>query len=92
MLSLILSVVDWNEDIKINAPKLAPLVFVIGYPVSSVLAIACNKKNLDEQYIRDRIQNFYEEVHLTKNNWTIYFYPFYIIRRLLFAAIPVICQ
>ena len=70
--------------------ELIPNIILISYPFLVMFILEYKRERLGERVIKDRIHSFYSSIHLKRNSWTIYYYPFWVIRRILFVYIPII--
>ena len=75
------------ESLK-TAAGIGLLMFFI--PVWGFIILNRNRKTLDTQETRDKYQNLYNDVHLTRSTFTIYYWPVFMIRKLIFVIIPVL--
>lgn len=64
--------------------------FLFGYFLFALIFLIRNRDNLDSEEIKAKWQNFYPDVSLRRSSLTILYYPFFILRRLLFLVIPVV--
>lgn len=62
---------------------------MFGYPFISVVTTVYYKKQLNTYKLRLRIANFYSNIELEKGNWALAYYTIFLVRRILFVAIPV---
>jgi hypothetical protein len=64
-------------------------VGMFGYPILCWLVILKYKERLEEPKVALRISNLYQDVRLKfKQNWKLVYYPLFLIRRIVFVAIP----
>lgn len=57
-------------------------------PIVSFITIERNRADLDKPEVRARISNLYSDIHLTRNQQTVWYYPVFMLRRVIFVAIP----
>jgi len=74
---------DLNAAVGISVLAL----FMIGF-TSFILKF--NKNQLDSQQFREKWSNLYSDIHLTRNSWTIWYYPIFLIRRFIFVLLPTV--
>ena len=70
-------------------------VFLVGYFVVSLAYMAKHRKVLDTPEMRAKIGNWYAGIKVSGdgegvNKWTFLYYPFFILKRLLFVMLPFI--
>ena len=66
-----------------------PIVIVGLYPFVCLFVLLKFRPHLAKPRFRKKIGNMYEGVHLTRNKYTILFYPMYLFRRAVFVCIPI---
>ena len=70
--------------------ELIPGVLYIVYPFLVILILISFRERLNERKMKDKIESLYSDINLKRNVWTIYYYPIWIFRRILFIYIPII--
>ena len=63
-------------------------VVMFGYPFISLYAVIFFESKLDTIKVRARISNFYQQIDLNHGRWSLAFYTIFLIRRIVFVAIP----
>jgi len=58
-------------------------------PFVALKVLLVMRDNLDTAGSREKIERMYQDIHLTRNSWTIYYYPGFLLRRYLFVVIPI---
>ena len=66
------------------------IIFTFLLPVWSANVLSSNRWKLDKGPTRRKYQNMYPDIHLTRNNWTIYYWPISILRKWIFVMLPLI--
>ena len=61
---------------------------MVALPILAWLIIERKRDNLNDPDVRSKISNMYIGVHLYRDRYNKYFYPIFLLRRLLFVAIP----
>jgi hypothetical protein len=61
---------------------------MLAYPFIALLVILIFRNRLDEENIKKRISNFYTQIKTDKGLWSLSYYTIFLLRRLLFVAIP----
>ena len=81
---------NMKSDDPLPFPRLiAPLVFLGLTPFAALYVLLRNRETLPTPDARGKIERMYQDIHLTRNSWTIYYYPFFLLRRFLFVIIPI---
>jgi len=62
-------------------------VFIPGWGLSVLIK---HRRVLDENRIRYHYEYMYHGIHLTRNKWTIYFWPIYMWRKWVYLMLPII--
>ena len=70
--------------------QLWPFILLFAYPALCLSVLKKFKDKLHEPKVKGRIGNLYENVHLTRNKYTLYSYPLFLGRRLAFVMIPTV--
>ena len=75
---------------KDKAVALGMLLVLVAIPVFMIIFL--NKKRSVLQDIQTKLKwvNMYQNVHLKRNRFTIYFTPIFLFRRILFVALPIL--
>jgi hypothetical protein len=47
-----------------------------------------NRENLEKAPFKARYGNMYAEVHVTRSKYSVLYQPIFLVRRILFVAIP----
>lgn len=68
---------------------MAPVIGLGLMPFFAAMVLVWQRDNLDTPETREKIERMYQDVHLTRNEWTIFYYPGFLIRRYLFMVIPI---
>ena len=64
-------------------------VAMFGYPIFCWIIILKKKLVLETPNVLARISNLYQDIKLKKTqNWKLVYYPLFLIRRIVFVAIP----
>ena len=63
-------------------------VVMFGYPFISLVTVFCLESKLKTPKVRARISNLYQQIDLTQGRWGLAYYTIFLIRRILFVAIP----
>ena len=64
-------------------------VAMFGYPFISVATTVYFKRKLNTYQLRRRIANFYSNIEVEKGNWALAYYTIFLVRRIVFVAIPI---
>ena len=67
-----------------------PMVLLLVFPFVIAIKLHLTREYLNTRIVKDRIGAMYTDIHLTRNKYTILYYPIFLIRRLYFVLIPVI--
>jgi hypothetical protein len=89
-LLVIVQTIDFTKPFSEIRGQLSPILFLIIYPIICIITLFVYRDRLDNPFVKAKVGNMYEQVHLSKNKWSIYYYPCYLIRRLMFVVFPVI--
>lgn len=58
-------------------------------PLYFICVLIYYSEKLQTLEIKKRIERMYQDVHLTRNRLTKFYYPVFLIRRFIFVIIPV---
>ena len=73
-----------------SLPKMLPLLLLGIIPLLALKMLWIKKDTLNTKETKQKIERMYQDVHLTRNQWTICYYPSFLIRRYLFVIIPIL--
>lgn len=62
------------------------------YPTICLVILVKNKENLEDPRVRAKISLLYEGISRKKTDYSVYWYPIWIFRRLFFVLIPLFLQ
>lgn len=86
-----LQFMNFNRPLKELWPELiVPFLLVVVYPFVCLYIVVKFRGKLDTPRFTKRISNMYEGVDLKRNKATVLYYPFYLLRRLLFVILPLL--
>lgn len=68
--------------------KLMPMAIMVFFPFMCLIIIYVYKNNLDNAKVKSRVSNMFKNVNPKKSKYSVYFYPIWILRRLMFVVIP----
>ena len=78
---------------KATLSDLAPIYGIFGYlvcyPTICLMWLANNKDNLQNKDVIEKYGKLYNGIATYRKDNAIYYYPVFILRRLLFVAIPI---
>lgn len=57
-------------------------------PLFTTYMLTVNRNELAEFYVKKRISNLYQDIHLYRSPFNIWYYPIFLLRRILFVVIP----
>ena len=61
---------------------------MFGYPFISLFTLFYFESRLETDNVKARIANFYQEIDLSRGRWSLAYYTIFLIRRIVFVAIP----
>jgi hypothetical protein len=71
--------------------QVGPVIYQFFYPfICITVMVLLGRDKLGDAFITSKIGNMYGGINVTKNNLAIYTMPFWLLRRFVFVAIPVI--
>ena len=85
-----LQVLDWSQSLGDLFPKILPLIYMILFTTICLTVLANQRKNLNDPRVKARISLLYAGVNRKKTEYSLFWYPIWIFRRLGFIIIPVI--
>lgn len=62
------------------------LIFLI--PLMSIRIILLNREQLEEPFVAKKISNLVQGIHLYRERQNVWYFPIFLLRRLIFIAIP----
>ena len=62
--------------------------FMFLVPLVSAFVLKINRPQLYIPQVKRKIYNLYAEVHLFRNPFNIYYYPIFMLRRIIFVILP----
>ena len=65
---------------------------VLGYPLLVLFVVFCFRHKLHQPNWRSKIGSFYDGININKSMMSIYYYPMFLMRRLLFVLLPIIFE
>ena len=86
--SVLLPKIVWDTPIKELYPQLIPLLIIFGWPTITVLVLWYFRERLETPQMKQKISGMYNNIHLKRNQWTIFYYPIFLLRRFVFVCIP----
>lgn len=87
--SIVIFLAMQNNE-PVNVKQIAPLVGLGLAPFFLLKVLLVKRKTLDTLEIREKIERMYMDIDLTRNYWTIFYYPMFLLRRFIFVVIPIL--
>jgi len=79
-----------RDDVPLTLEEGFPIVLVGLMPFGAVLVLEFYRKRLNTAAMKARIGMLYTDIHFTRNKWTIYYLPMFLLRRFLFVTVPIL--
>ena len=57
-------------------------------PIASFYVLSINREQLYIPQVKRKIDTFYTDIHLFRDRSNIYYYPIFMLRRIIFVALP----
>ena len=81
---------EMQKKEAVDANSILHLVILGLVPFGCGLVLQFKRESLDQPETRGKIERMYQDIHLTRNSWTIFYYPMFLLRRFLVIVIPVL--
>jgi len=81
---------EMEKKEAINLKQIAPLIALGVLPLFLLKVLLSKRETLDTLEIREKIERLYQDIALTRNSWTIYYHPMFLLRRFCFVVIPIL--
>ena len=83
-----------NKSPFLNAENLRAsagiCTFLFLHPVWGAIILKLNRDSLATSLTKSYYQNLYNDIHLTRSPWTIYYWPIFMARKFMFVMIPIV--
>ena len=66
----------------------ATLFILASFMIFSLVFVKKRIATLQNKEIMEKWSNFYQDIHLTRNEYTILYYSIFLFRRIVFVAVP----
>lgn len=64
--------------------------FMLLFPILCIYLLQVNREQLAAPYVSKRISNLYLGIHIYRDSINIWYYPVFMLRRVIFVAIPTV--
>ena len=83
-----------NKSPFLNAENLRAsagmCIFLFLHPFWGAIILKLNRDSLATSLTKSYYQNLYNDIHLTRSTWTIYYWPIFMVRKFMFVMIPIV--